>query len=597
MASLPEERVMFARRHSVSVCLTVAVFFSASALSASDIVLIHGHIYTGNPKAPWAQALAITGTRIDAVGTDQEILSRRSANTEVIDLHGRTVVPGFSDDHTHMWQGALALHGLNLSVPEASITPEDDPDVLVKQLKAYAASHPKDKVLFARADFSTEPPSTPRHELLDRAVADRPAVVHNSSEHALWVNAMALALAGITDRPVADPLEEKYIVRDAGGRPTGMLMEAAMQVMERALANLLSQDEKLAMLRDASLYLNRYGVTSITNASGSLAEIELYAALRDRGQLTVRIRTAFGAIGATHHLTPEFLADLDKARKIYHDDWVSANLVKFFADGGTGAIPPLMYEPAEYKKLVLELDKRGYQIMTHVYRTDTSRMVLDTYEEVEKINGPRDRRLRVEHADFVSAQDIPRLAKLSLIASMQPAFCCDVEGTNYDPHEHATTDRWQSMEKSGVMLAFGSDWPCSWPPNPLIAIQEAVTRTIWRPGNGRKDFPGGVFDGAGQAGTVPTKDSYVPEERLTVEQAVNAYTQGSSYARFSDDRIGTLDAGKEADLAVLSQDIFSMKPEEIAKARVVITMVGGKVVFSEGNNSDRKLNGPATKKR
>ncbi len=572
---------MFAHRRIAGI-FTVAIFFSASTLFASDTILIHGHIYTGNPKALWAQALAVTGTRIDAVGTDAEILSRRAANTQVIDLQGQTVVPGFSDDHTHMWQGALALHGLNLSVPESSITPEDDPDVLVKQLKAYAASHPKDKVLFARADFSTEPPSMPSHGLLDRAVADRPVVVHNSSEHALWVNAKALALAGITDQPVADPLEENYIVRDASGHPTGMLMEAAMQVMERALANQLSQDEKLAMLRDASLYLNRYGVTSITNASGSLAETELYAALQARGQLTVRVKTAFGAIGVRHRLTPEFLADLDKARTLYHDDWVSANLVKFFADGGTGAIPPLMYEPAEYKKLVLELDKRGYQIMTHTYRPDTSRMVVDTYEEVEKINGSRDRRLRVEHADFVSARDIPRLGRLSLVASMQPAFCCDVEGTNYDPHEHATTDRWQSMEKSGVTLAFGSDWPCSWPPDPLIAIQEAMTRTIWRPGNGRKDFPGGTFDGAGQGGTVPTKDSYVPEERLTVEQALNAYTQGSSYARFSDDRIGMLEVGKEADLAVLSQDIFSMKPEEIAKARVVMTMVGGKVVFTEG---------------
>jgi predicted amidohydrolase YtcJ len=175
------------------------------------------------------------------------------------------------------------------------------------------------------------------------------------------------------------------------------------------------------------------------------------------------------------------------------------------------------------------------------------------------------------------------MAKLSLIASLQPTFCCDENGSNYDPRDRTTTDRWQSMEKSGVKLAFGSDWPCTWPPNPLVAIQEAVTRTIWRPAKGGKDFPGGVFDGAGQGGTVPTKDSYVPEERLTVEQAVNAYTQGSAYARFSDDRTGTLEAGKEADLAVLSQDIFSAKPEEIAQARVVITMVGGKVVFREGN--------------
>ena len=377
------------RRYILSFFVLVAILFSRPTLFASDTVLIHGHIYTGNPKAPWAQALAITGTRIDAVGTDQEILTRKSAKTEVIDLQGRTVVPGFSDDHTHMWFGALELHGLNLSTPEASITPEDEPEGVVSRIKAYAASHPNDKVLFVRADFSTTPPSTPTHELLDRAVADRPVVVHNTAEHALWVNARAMALAGLTDQPVADPAEEKYIIRDARGHSSGVLMEAAQEVIERALADQLSRDEKLALLRDASHYLSSYGITSVTNATGDLAEIQLYAALRDRGQLTVRTKTSFGAVAVNHHLTPEFLADLDKARTLYRDDWVSANLVKFFVDGGTGLIPPLTYQPAEYKKLVLELDKRGYQIMTHTYRPDSSRLVVDTYEEVEKINGPR----------------------------------------------------------------------------------------------------------------------------------------------------------------------------------------------------------------
>jgi hypothetical protein len=572
---------MHARRQIFSFFVAVAILSSGSGLFASDTILIHGHIYTGNPKAPWAQALAITGSRIDAVGTDQEILARKSAKTEVIDLQGRTVVPGFSDDHTHMWFGALELHGLNLSTPEASITPEHDAEGVVSRIKAFAASHPNDKVLIVRADYSTTPPSTPTHELLDRVVADRPVVVHNTAEHALWVNARAMELAGLTDQPVADPAEEKNIIRDASGHPSGVLLEAAMAVVERALASQFSLEEKLALLREASHHLNSYGITSITNATGDLAEIQLYAALRDRGQLTVRTKTSFGAVAVNHRLTPGFLADLDKARTLYHDNWVSANLVKFFVDGGTGLVPPLTYQPAEYKNLVLELDKRGYQIMTHTYRQDSSRLVVDTYEAVEKINGLRDRRLRLEHADFVPAEDVARLAKHSMIASMQPTFCCDENGSNYDPHDRTTTDRWQSMEKSGVTLAFGSDWPCTWPPNPLVAIQEAVTRQIWRPGKGGNDFPGGVFDGAGQGGTVATKDVYHPEERLTVEQAVNAYTQGSSYARFSDDRIGTLEAGKEADLAVLSQDIFTVKPEEIGKVRVVITMVGGKVVFKE----------------
>jgi predicted amidohydrolase YtcJ len=188
---------------SLRVCALLAVLLFSTSLFASDRLLIHGHIYTGQAKTPWAQALAINGTRIDAVGTDQEILSRRQAKTEVIDLHGQTVIPGISDSHTHMWHGAMELHGFNLSAPESSITP-DNPDALVERIKAFAASHPNDKLLIGRADFGTVPPAVPTHELLDRAVSDRPVVIHNTSEHALWVNAKALALAGITDQPVAD---------------------------------------------------------------------------------------------------------------------------------------------------------------------------------------------------------------------------------------------------------------------------------------------------------------------------------------------------------------------------------------------------------
>ncbi len=563
----------------VSLCVAVTVLVLQPALFGSDTLLVHGHIYTGNPKVPWAQALAITGTRIDAVGTDREILSRREAKTEIIDLQGRTVIPGISDSHTHIWFGAMALHGFNLSTPESSITP-DNADALIDKIKSHAASHPKDRVLFGRADFSTTPPASPTHELLDRAVTERPVVIHSTSEHALWVNAKALALAGITDRPVADPAEEKYVIRDASGHPSGVLLEAAMELVERAVAEELSRDEKLALLRDATQYLNRYAITSVVNATGSLAEIELYAALRDRGQLTVRTRTAFGAVAVNHHLTPEFLADLEKARKLYHDDWVSANLVKFFADGGSGMIPPLTYEPAEYKKLVMELDKRGYQIMTHALRGDSTRMVLDTYEDVAKINGARDRRFRMEHADIVSAQDLPRFAKLSVIASMQPTFCCGDIGANFDPQDKTPTDRWQSLQHSGATLAFGSDWPCTWPPNPFVSIQEAVSRQVWRSA-ATGALLGGLFDGAGQAGSVGTLEFYVPDERMKVEQAVSAFTQGSSYARFSDERMGTLEPGKEADLAVLSQDIFAARHEEIGKTRVLMTMVGGKVVFTE----------------
>ena len=570
---------MYLRESLVNFCATIVLFFPMS-LFATDTLLIHGHIYTGNPKAPWAQALAISGTRIEAVGSDEELLAHKQAQTKIIDLEGKTVIPGISDSHIHMWFGGLELHGLNLSSPEGTITP-DDPEKFVEKIKAYAAAHPNDKVVIVRADFNTTPPSTPTHELLDRAVSDRPLVVHNTAEHALLVNAKALALAGITDMPIADPAEEKNIIRDASGNPSGLLLEAAMAIMERGLQNQFSDEQKLMFVRDAAHELNRYGITSVVNATGSLAEIQLYAALRDRGELTVRTRTSFGAVAVNHHLTPEFLADLEKARNLYHDDFVSANLVKFFVDGGTGLIPPLTYEPHEYKRLVLELDKRGFQIMTHAYRPDSTHLVVDAYEEAERANGTHDRRFRIEHGDFLPAQDIPRVAKLRLLTSMQPSFCCDENGSNYDPKDRTTTDRWQSLEKSGARIAFGSDWPCTWPPDPFVAMQEAVTRQIWKPVSGN-EFPGGVFDGAGQAGYVATKDAYTPEERLTVEQAVTAYTLGSAYARFSEDKLGTLEVGKEADLAVLSQDILSVKLDEIGKTKVLTTMVAGKVVYAAG---------------
>jgi predicted amidohydrolase YtcJ len=565
-------------RHFVRFCAAIAALLLPTSLFAGNTLLIHGHIYTGNPKAPWAQALAITGTQIEAVGTDQEILRRQQAKTEVIDLHGQTVIPGISDSHTHMWFGAMELHGFNLSTPESSTTP-DNPDAIVAKIKAFAADHPNDNVLIGRADFGTVPPAVPTHELLDRAVSDRPVIIHNTSEHALWVNAKALAFAGITDQPVADPAEERNVIRDASGHPSGLLLEAAMELVERAVFAALSRDEKLALLRDASHYLNTFGITSVVNATGSLPEIELYAALRDRGELTVRTRNSFGAVAVNHHLTSQFLADLEKARSQYHDDWVSANLVKFFTDGGSGMIPPLTYEPAEYKKLVMELDKRGYQIMTHALRGDSAHMVLDTYEEVEKANGPRDRRLRIEHAEIFPTEDLPRFAKLSVVVSTQPSFCCSDIGSNFDPQDKTPTDRWRSLEQSGATLAFGSDWPCTWPPDPFVGMQQVIRRTVWHSA-AASAMVGGVFDGGGQGGAVPTLSSYVPEESVTVEQAVNAYSLGSAYARFSENQLGTLVPGKEADLAVLSQNIFSAPAGEIAKTHAVMTMVGGKVVFT-----------------
>jgi predicted amidohydrolase YtcJ len=560
------------------VCaMLIALGWQADAL-AGDTLLIHGHIYTGNPRAPWASALSVSGTHIEAVGTDAAILALRGSRAQVIDLHGQTIIPGIVDSHVHMLYGAYALHGMNLSTPESSITPEK-PALLVERLKAYAAAHPHDAVLFGRADFSTVPPTTPSHALLDRAVPNRPVVIHNTSEHALWLNSAALQMAGVTDRPVADSDEERGVIRDASGHPSGVLLEAAMQLAARAVSVRVPLEEKLAMVQAAARHLNSLGITSVVNATGDLAEIELYGTLRDRGTLTVRTRTSFGSVAVQHHLTPGFLADLERARQLYHDDWVSANLVKFFADGGTGLIPPLVYAARDYETLLMELDARGYQIMTHALRADSVHMILDTYERLETTHGQRDRRLRIEHADLVDAVDLPRFARLSVIADMQPSFCCGDDGANVDPADEVPSDRWHSLQQSGAVLAFSSDWPCTWPPSPFVSIQETATRQVWKSAD-TANIAGEPLDGAAQGGAVATGAIYVPEERITVADAVRAYTQGSAFAAFSDKQVGTLEVGKLADLVVLSQDIFSAPLETIGKTRVVTTMVGGKIVYS-----------------
>lgn len=566
---------IFCRRHAgLTAC---ALLFGLQAAIASEVVWVHGRIYTANPAAPWAQALAISGTRIDAVGTDKEILKHRTGGTRVVDLKGHRVIPGIIDTHVHTLYGSFALHGINLSTPEQSITP-DKPDKLVAAIRTYAAAHPSDPVLFGRADFSEVPPTTPDHELLDRAVPDRPLVIHNTQEHAVWLNHAAMVAAGLTDEPVTDADEERGVIRDASGHPSGVLLEAAQEIAARMVDARLPTEDKVAMVRAGIQYLNHYGITSVVNATGNLAELKLYATLRDRGQLTLRTRTSFGAVAVPHHLTPQLLKDLEQARTLYHDEWVSANLVKFFADGSSGLVPPLVYQPRDYQALVMELDRRGFQIMTHAIRDDSVHMVLDAYEKVEHTNGARDRRLRIEHLDNLQADDIARFAKLAVIADMQPTFCCGPDGQDFDPRRLLPSDRWKSLETAGAKLAFSSDWPCTWPPDPLVAIQQAVTRQAWASAD-TANVAGESLDGAAQGGAKPTGAVYLPAERVSVEDAVNAYTRNGAYAAFSDGHVGTLEPGKFADLVILSEDIFKVAPESISKAHVLLTMVGGKVVF------------------
>jgi predicted amidohydrolase YtcJ len=484
---------------------------AARAAPVPAVVLVHGHIYTADAAHPWAQALAVRDGRIEVIGSDREVLARRRADVRVIDLKGRTVLPGLIDSHVHMLFGALELHGFSLSNPDRSITPAH-PEALVAAIGAFAAAHPGESPLIGRA------------------------------------------------------------------------------VLKK-----LPRDELLAQLRVAAHYLNSLGITSVVNATGDLQEIELYAMLHERGELTVRTRTAFGALGVPHRLTPRFLADLETARSRYHDDWVAANLVKFFADGSSGFIPPLVYRPADYRALVQELDRRGFQLMTHAERGDSVHMVLDAYQHAIEVNGARDRRLRIEHNFIVNDEDLPRYAQLHVIAGAQPLFCCSDIGTGYDPKDPTTADRWHSLLASGATLSLGSDWPCAWPPDPFQNIQQAVTRAIWH-SDDTADIAGLPIDGAHQGGSVATGKTYAAAERIGVREAVDAYTRSAAYAMFAEDRVGVLGVGKAADLVVVSQDLFAVPAEQIGRTHALMTLVGGRVVFdaaAPNETEPRQLSAPA----
>ena len=559
-------------------CACTSVEYARAAPPTGDVLLIRGHIYTADPAQPWADAIAIRAGRIVAVGREAEARRSVPKNTATIDLKGRTALPGLVDAHVHLLFGSLELAGLNLSTPSRSIT-ADQVAAFTQQITAFAQANPSSALLIVRADFATADPLAPHHEMLDGIVADRPVVVHNTSEHALFVNAKTLALAGIGDAPLADPAEEKGVLRDASGHPTGVLLEAAQETVERAVLPLIPDVEKLRLLQIGMRHLNSFGITSIVNATGDLAELDLYGKLRDSGQLTVRTRTAFGAVAYPHRLSEQFLADLELARTKYHDEWVAANLVKFFADGSTGLAPPIVYVPNDYRSLVKELDRRGYDLMTHAQRGDSVHLILDAYAGAVSANGPRDRRMRIEHNFLVRDGDLARYRSLGVSAGIQPDFCCQTLGTGYDAADPTVADRWRSLLDSGANLAMSTDWPCSWPPDPWVNVKQALTRQVWH-----SEDTGPLltqpFDGANQGGSKPVADTfYHPEERITVREAIDGYTRGSAYAARAEDRVGQLTVGHLGDVVVLSADPFAAGLEELGNIHAELTLVGGRVVF------------------
>ncbi len=550
---------------SVSLC---------SANEKASFILVNARIYTMNARQPWAEALAITGDKIVAVGTKQRIEVLRGPNTQVIDAKGRLVLPAFTDSHIHFLEGSRGL-------TQVDLTGADSVAEIQKRVKEYAAAHPTASWIRGRGwtydVFGAA--ALPDRKILDDAVSDRPVYLVGFDGHTSWVNSKALATAGIT-RATADP-SNGQIVKDANGEPTGVLKESADDLME-SKAPRPTREEQLEALRLGMREANRVGLARVHSASnsgaaiGDLQNIDLYEDLRRSGQLTVRMYLAYGLEPPT--VTPKTLAAVENARKLYHDDWISAGAVKFFLDGviesHTAAMltpysddPKLTGRPfwdeAQYKQAVQKLDARGIQIFTHAIGDRAVRLALDAYEGAAAANHTTDHRHRIEHIETITAQDIPRLGKIGVIASFQPLHSYPDDDTlkvwavNAGPERASRAWAWKSIAKTGGRLAFGSDWPVV-TLNPWYGVQNAVTRQ--------------TRDGKPEGG-------WVPSERISLEQAIEGYTLGAAFAGHREKLEGSLEEGKLADLIVLDQDLFKIATRDIYKTEVLLTMVGGKVVY------------------
>ena len=536
----------------------------------ADIIVVHGHIYTENPKQPWAQAVAIRHGKVTAVGDDPEIERRRGMGTKVVNAGGKLVLPGFVDCHIHFMDGSLSLGRVNLEGAK-------DPSEIQKRLRQYAVEHPGDDWILGRgwnyAMFGPE--ALPHKKYLDEIFPNRPVFLEGYDEHTYWVNSKALMLAGIT-RDTADP-PNGTIVRDPQtGEATGALKESAQDLVAKIIPK-PSRGEKLLALRAGMKWANQHGITRVHSAGQDFEELDLFDEMRRRGDLSVRLYIAYFL--NPPELRPQDLEAIEHARKKFHDEWIDAQAVKFMVDGvveshTAAMLEPysddptrkgkLFWEPSKYKAAVAELDKHGLQLFTHAIGDYAVRTALDAYENAATQNHKKgDRRPRIEHIETIAASDIPRFGKLGVIASMQPLHAypdsntLDVWARNTGPDRASRAWAWKSIADAGGRLAFGSDWPVV-TLNPWEGVQTAVTRQ--------------TSEGKPAAG-------FVPEQRLTVAQVIEGYTLGAAFAGRREKSEGSLEIDKFADLIVVSQNIFDINPHNIGATKVVTTIVGGRLVY------------------
>jgi predicted amidohydrolase YtcJ len=532
---------------------------------APDLIIINAVVHTMDSNQPLAEAVAVLGNRIVAVGSTKDLKKLAGANTRVIDAKKRLVLPGFNDAHTHFLSGGFQLSSVDLR-------DANSPQEFADRIRSFAAKLPKGRWITG-GDWDHErwpDTSLPTKELIDSFTPETPVFVNRLDGHMALANSLALRLAGVTHQTPDPP--GGVIVRDPKtGEPTGILKDAAQSFVWKVVSP-STFEEKLAAARAATNYAATLGVTSVQDMSAG-NDVGIYQTLLDRGELKTRIY-AVSPLPAWERLARTGV------RAHFGSDMLRVGGLKGFADGSLGSTTALFYEPyrddpstsgiagdemypeGAMLARVREADKVGLQTMIHAIGDRANDLILTIFEEVERENGDRDRRFRIEHAQHLRPQDITRFSRAKVIASMQPYHAID-DGRwaekRIGKERAKTTYAFRSLLDSGATLAFGTDWTVA-PLNPLLTVYAAITRR--------------TLDGKNPTG-------WVPEQKISVEEAVRAYTVGSAYAEFQDSVKGSISVGKLADLVILSRDIFKIDANDIENVKVVLTLVDGRVVYEE----------------
>lgn len=546
----------------ITIILIISGLFSMQA-QTTKTAFINTKIYTVSERQPYAEALIIEGNKILSVGSEEEIKKLINKDTKVIDLQGKLMLPGFIDNHVHFISGGFYLLGIDLR-------PANSTSEFKQILKNYASKFPGKWITGGYWDHEKwEVTDLPTKEMIDEVVSDQPVFVDRLDGHMGVANSFALKLAGIT-KDTESP-EGGLIVKDPKtGEPTGVLKDNAMYLITKHIPE-PTADENYQALLAALNEAKKLGITSVQDITYGDA-LTAFQKAKDEEKLTCRIFTRWPIADYKDHVEKSIKAG-------FGDNLIRMGSLKAFADGSLGSSTAWFFDrydqdtmttglamdiitDGSLEKWALDADKNQLQLSVHAIGDRANSYMLDLYEKIINKNPKWDRRFRIEHAQHVRFEDIKRFAELGVIASVQPYHCID-DGVWAEKRIGAErikyTYPFKSFLDAGVKICFGTDWYVA-PLNPLLGIYAAVTRR--------------TLDGK-------NPDGWIPEQKISVEDAIKCYTLNSAYASFEENLKGSIEPGKLADLIVLSDDILTIDPVRIKEAEVVMTVFDGKIIYKK----------------